>query len=169
MLIGGFVGGHVLDEVFYHPGEIAKIVDGHLEFTRPWSLLFLWEGLSSFGGFTGALFGAFLWRFFELRPIVAMGPLELRWFRRRTKNETILPLCDLLLSVFPVAWIFGRAGCSVARLSRLEGTEVHLNTGSFFTEFNVDGSMTRLCVCAIDLFVDAPEPVSSSVPIDVTP
>ena len=43
MLVAGFIGGHVLDEIFYHPAEIAK---------RPYSLLFLWEGLSSFGGFT---------------------------------------------------------------------------------------------------------------------
>lgn len=113
VLIGGFVGGHVLDEIFYHPTEIARIVDGHFEFTRPWSLLFLWEGLSSFGGFIGALSGAFLWRECELKAIGTLGPIELRWFHRRAKKERILSLCDLLLSVFPIAWIFGRAGCSV--------------------------------------------------------
>ena len=42
MLVAGFMGGHMFDEIFYHPSEIVK---------RPWSLLFLWEGLSSFGGF----------------------------------------------------------------------------------------------------------------------
>ena len=42
MLIAGFMGGHMLDEIFYHPQELVK---------RPWSLFFLWEGLSSFGGF----------------------------------------------------------------------------------------------------------------------
>ena len=26
----------------------------------------------------------------------------------------IMPLCDLILAVFPVAWIFGRSGCTVA-------------------------------------------------------
>src|SRR2546430_6263581 len=52
MLVAGFIGGHVLDELFYHWDEVVK---------RPWSLLFLWEGLSSFGGFVGALIGVILW------------------------------------------------------------------------------------------------------------
>lgn len=113
VLIGGFVGAHVLDEIFYHPNEIVVVVDGQLKLTRPWSLLFLWEGLSSFGGFVGALLGALAWRSFELAPIARAG-VRLQWPRRRACSQPVLPLCDLLLSVFPVAWIFGRAGCSVA-------------------------------------------------------
>jgi phosphatidylglycerol---prolipoprotein diacylglyceryl transferase len=105
MLAGGFIGGHVLDTVFYHPGELIA---------RPWSLLFLWEGLSSFGGFVGAFIGIALWRSFEHNcDLVALGPIALPRFRRRAKTRPILPLADLILSVFPVAWIFGRAGCSV--------------------------------------------------------
>ncbi|HEY2513629.1 MAG TPA: prolipoprotein diacylglyceryl transferase family protein [Polyangiaceae bacterium] len=95
MLLCGFVGGHVLDEIFYHPDEIAR---------RWWSLLMLHEGLSSFGGFTGALIGVVLWKYFEKLPD---GP-----FRRRPKAQSILPFCDVILAVFPVAWIFGRSGCS---------------------------------------------------------
>jgi phosphatidylglycerol---prolipoprotein diacylglyceryl transferase len=53
MLVGGFLGAHVFDSLFYHPGEVLR---------RPWSLLFIWEGLSSFGGFLGALIGVLLWR-----------------------------------------------------------------------------------------------------------
>ena len=48
MLAGGFIGGHMLDEIFYHPSEIVH---------RWYSLFMLWEGLSSFGGFTGGLIG----------------------------------------------------------------------------------------------------------------
>jgi phosphatidylglycerol:prolipoprotein diacylglycerol transferase len=33
--------------------------------------------------------------------------------RRRKVVLPILPFADLILSVFPVAWIFGRSGCSV--------------------------------------------------------
>jgi phosphatidylglycerol---prolipoprotein diacylglyceryl transferase len=33
---------------------------------------------------------------------------------RRKETLPILPFADLLLSVFPIAWIFGRAGCSIA-------------------------------------------------------
>ena len=58
MLVGGFIGGHVLDEIFYHPQEIVE---------QPWSLLYLWAGLSSFGGFIGALLGVVLWKFYR-RP-----------------------------------------------------------------------------------------------------
>ncbi|HEY5959914.1 MAG TPA: prolipoprotein diacylglyceryl transferase family protein, partial [Polyangiaceae bacterium] len=48
ILVGGFIGGHVLDSVFYHPHEVLA---------RPWTLLMLWAGLSSFGGFIGATLG----------------------------------------------------------------------------------------------------------------
>src|SRR5690606_35732250 len=47
----GFVGAHVLDAIFYYPDKVAQ---------NPLFLLELWAGLSSFGGFTGALVGAFL-------------------------------------------------------------------------------------------------------------
>ena len=104
MLIGGFVGGHVLDEFFYHPSEALR---------APWSLLYLWAGLSSFGGFIGGIAGIALWRFFELRSVVDVGPVTLRWFKRRLNPRPVLPLCDLLMSVFPFAWALGRTGCAV--------------------------------------------------------
>ncbi len=59
MLAGGFIGGHMLDEIFYHPSEIVH---------RWYSLFMLWEGLSSFGGFTGGLIGVLLWKYFEVTP-----------------------------------------------------------------------------------------------------
>jgi phosphatidylglycerol:prolipoprotein diacylglycerol transferase len=94
MLVGGFVAGHVLDEIFYHPDEIAR---------SPLSLLKLWAGLSSFGGFTGAFVGILLWKYFDLRG----------WhIVRNQPPRSILPFADLILSVFPVAWIFGRSGCA---------------------------------------------------------
>lgn len=84
VVFGGALGGHVLDAVFYTPDAVLR---------RPWSLLFLWEGQGSFGGFAGAVAGGFLWR-------------------RRT-GQPLLPYTDALLSVFPIAWIFGRAGCAI--------------------------------------------------------
>jgi phosphatidylglycerol:prolipoprotein diacylglycerol transferase len=104
MLVAGFTGGHMLDEIFYHPSEIVK---------RPWSLLLLYEGLSSFGGFTGAFIGIVLWKYFELRPVGHIGPFAVSWFYKRKQVQPIFPFADLILSVFPVAWIFGRSGCSV--------------------------------------------------------
>jgi len=82
---GGFLGGHVFDTLFYFPERV--IAD-------PLSLLRLWEGLSSFGGFAGATIGLVLWK----------------W---RT-GATVLPYADVVASAFPVSWLFGRSGCTVA-------------------------------------------------------
>lgn len=104
MLVAGFMGGHMLDEIFYHPAELVK---------RPWSIFFLWEGLSSFGGFAGALIGIVLWKYFEAIPVLRTPLFTLSKFRRRAVTMPTLPFADLILSVFPVAWVFGRGGCSV--------------------------------------------------------
>ena len=105
MLLCGFVGGHMLDELFYHPEEIAK---------NPLSLIMLWRSLSSFGGFVGAFAGIVLWKYFWFDSSYPAHPW-LSWIgriRRRTATQPILPFADLILSVFPVAWVFGRMGCS---------------------------------------------------------
>jgi phosphatidylglycerol:prolipoprotein diacylglycerol transferase len=100
MLVVGFICGHVLDEIFYHPDEILA---------DPLSLLKLWAGLSSFGGLTGALIGIILWKYFDYNPI---GSPQGWGFVRNAKPRPIMPFADLILSVYPVAWIFGRSGCS---------------------------------------------------------
>ncbi|HEY2406793.1 MAG TPA: prolipoprotein diacylglyceryl transferase family protein [Polyangiaceae bacterium] len=85
VLVVGFVSAHVLDVIFYYPGQVLH---------DPWSLVRLWEGLSSFGGFTGGLLGAICWK-----------------LRHRAK---ILPYADMIASAFPTAWVFGRMGCTTA-------------------------------------------------------
>jgi len=100
MLVVGFICGHVLDEIFYHPDEIMQ---------DPLSLLKIWAGLSSFGGLTGALIGIILWKYFDYNP---MGSPAGWGFVRNRAPRPILPFADLILSVYPVAWIFGRSGCS---------------------------------------------------------
>jgi len=104
MLIAGFMGGHMLDQVFYHWPEFVK---------RPWSIFLLWEGLSSFGGFVGGLIGVLLWKYFMAEPIFKTPIVTIAKYKRRPETMPIMPFCDLILSVFPVAWIFGRSGCSV--------------------------------------------------------
>ncbi|HTJ82756.1 MAG TPA: prolipoprotein diacylglyceryl transferase family protein [Polyangiaceae bacterium] len=79
----GFVGAHVFDAVFYTPDRIAR---------DPLYLLQIWAGLSSYGGFFGAIFGALAFRY--------------------VKKEKVLPLVDTVCSAFPLAWVFGRAGCA---------------------------------------------------------
>ncbi len=94
MLVSAFVLSHMLDQIFYHWDELKK---------APWSLFTLWTGLSSFGGFVGAFIGIVAWKYWVLedgRP------------RKRAKPHPILPFADLVLSVFPIGWMFGRAGCA---------------------------------------------------------
>jgi phosphatidylglycerol:prolipoprotein diacylglycerol transferase len=95
MLVSAFVLSHILDSLFYHWDEVV---------IRPWSLLMIWEGLSSFGGFFGAVVGILAWKYFMVddhgRP------------HRRLKPMPLLPFADLVLSVFPLGWMFGRAGCA---------------------------------------------------------
>jgi phosphatidylglycerol:prolipoprotein diacylglycerol transferase len=79
----GFVGGHMLDAIFYHPSHLAQ---------DPAYLFKLWDGLSSYGGFIGAVLGALLWR----------------WSRK----QPVLPYVECINSAFPLAWVFGRMGCS---------------------------------------------------------
>jgi phosphatidylglycerol:prolipoprotein diacylglycerol transferase len=85
ILAGGFIGGHVLDTIFYRPEHVIN---------APLSLLRIWDGQSSFGGFTGAFIGLVVWR-------------------RRFKASA-LKYADVVASAFPAAWVFGRMGCSVA-------------------------------------------------------
>jgi phosphatidylglycerol:prolipoprotein diacylglycerol transferase len=103
MLVAGFLGGHMLDQIFYHPAEVVK---------RPWSIFLLWEGLSSFGGFVGGLIGVILWKYFYAIPILRTPIVTISKYRRRPEVMPIMPFCDLILSVFPVAWVFGRGGCA---------------------------------------------------------
>ena len=85
IVISSFFFGHVLDTLSYYPQEALK---------DPLSLLRLWEGLSSFGGFTGCIFGGVAWRLWHKTPILAYS--------------------DVVASCFPVSWTFGRLGCSIA-------------------------------------------------------
>ncbi len=94
MLVSAFVLSHILDQFFYHWDEVVR---------RPWSVLMLWEGLSSFGGFVGAVVGIVLWKYFVIDDV---------WPKRRKQPVPILPFADLVLSVFPIGWMFGRAGCA---------------------------------------------------------
>lgn len=80
----GFVGAHVFDALFYHPQRVWK---------DPLYLFALWDGLSSYGGFVGAMIGGFAFKI--------------------VKKENILPYSDVGGSSFTWGWVFGRAGCAV--------------------------------------------------------
>lgn len=86
MVIVGFITAHVFDRIAYYPRDVLA---------NPLSLLYIWQSISSFGGFLGAVAVAFL--FMRAQPAV--------------KGWAYL---DLIAYVFPVAWMLGRAGCTVA-------------------------------------------------------
>lgn len=94
MLVSAFVLSHMLDQIFYHWQELVK---------APWSLFTLWTGLSSYGGFVGAIVGIVAWKYF----VIEDGRL-----RKRARPSPILPFADLVLSCFPIGWMFGRMGCA---------------------------------------------------------
>jgi phosphatidylglycerol:prolipoprotein diacylglycerol transferase len=94
MLVTAFVLSHVLDSLFHHWSEVVK---------RPWSVIMLWEGLSSFGGFAGAVVGIVAWRYL----VIEGGRL-----RVRPRPHPILPYADLVASCLPLGWMFGRMGCA---------------------------------------------------------
>jgi len=97
MLAVAFVMGHVLDEIFYHPDVLRQY---------PWTLLAIWEGQSSYGGFVGAVAGGVMWSFIERTQ-------RAPFLRLRTERRSLLAVSDLVASVFPVGWMFGRAGCAL--------------------------------------------------------
>jgi phosphatidylglycerol:prolipoprotein diacylglycerol transferase len=86
MLIVGFVSAHALGLILYFPETVLK---------EPWRLLFIWQSIASFPGFLGALIGVLLWK------------------RYRGQGQPIIAFADLILSVYPIAWVFGRAGCTL--------------------------------------------------------
>lgn len=87
ILVGGFLGAHLVDRLVYHPFETLA---------RPWSLLELWNGLSSFGGFLGAITGAVL------------------LVRRERLGAHAWRYLDAIAYGFPFGWVFGRLGCFLA-------------------------------------------------------
>lgn len=85
VLIGGFVLGHVLDAIFYHWEVVVA---------QPLFLLQVWNGLSSFGGFVGAVVGGVVWA--------------------RMRKVSLIAFADPIAFSFPFGWTFGRIGCFLA-------------------------------------------------------
>ncbi len=86
VVVGGFVGGHVLDLLMYEPRVVI---------TDPARMLRIWETLGSFGGFAGAAIGALA--YFHI-----------------AKVENPLDYADAFGFAFPVSWTLGRVGCALA-------------------------------------------------------
>jgi phosphatidylglycerol:prolipoprotein diacylglycerol transferase len=103
LVFGTFIGGHLGDVLFYRPAELAddpelfgKMMAAFASGRLPRSdeiplVLRLWEGLSSFGGFSVCV------------------PLCIWFFRKEKVN--VWPYLDALAIAFSLGWFFGRMGC----------------------------------------------------------
>jgi phosphatidylglycerol:prolipoprotein diacylglycerol transferase len=85
-VLSGFLVGHVVTVLFYFPERLQE--DGVM------SLLRVWEGFSSTGGFIGAVLGAWV-------------------FYRYVRPRPALRHADVICFGFPFGWFFGRLGCGV--------------------------------------------------------
>ncbi len=83
--IGAFIGAHVFEVLAYYPERFLA---------NPMSLLAIWEGMSSFGGFIG-------------------GTLAFYLFCQR-QGLWMLPYLDAMMFGFAPGWILARAGCTTA-------------------------------------------------------
>lgn len=82
----GFVFAILLNAIFYE-------TDDFLAFLQDPANNIKWMGLSSYGGFIGAMIGIWIWR--------------------KRRGMPAWPLADAMGFGFPLGWVFGRTGCFV--------------------------------------------------------
>jgi phosphatidylglycerol:prolipoprotein diacylglycerol transferase len=87
VVVTGFIGAHWVEAVFY---QWDRLVD-----EGPIYLLKIWDGISSFGGFFGAIVGYV-------------------WFIRTRIKGSPLPYLDIAVNGLIIGWVFGRLGCTIA-------------------------------------------------------
>lgn len=85
VLLGGFTVAHLVHVLFYEPQLLQE---------NPWVILYIWSGLSSFGGFLGA----------TLTTVI--------FFHRH--KESFWTYCDPLAVGMAPAWTIARIGCFLA-------------------------------------------------------
>ena len=125
IVIGGLVGGHLIDALYYRFDQVAEVVQWHVVWRQPVELLRIWHGWRSVGGLFGALVATLLWKRYRFESTVVArltGVFEIEgyWFVRRAERVPLLALADVVLSVFPLAWALHRVGSALA----LEHSEV---------------------------------------------
>lgn len=123
---GGFLAGHMLDAIFYHPEVLRR---------DPLELFMLHHGLSSFGGIIGAVVAGLVYvRVHRLDPWV---------------------FTDLAAYAFPFGWLLGRLGCAVVHdhPGRLTGSPlgVRFAGGTRFDLGLIEFALTPLLIVLVVL------------------
>lgn len=85
VFVGGFIGAHLVHVLFYEPEMLDR---------DPMALFYIWDGVSSFGGFLGAFVTTIA--FFRLR------------------RASFFQYADSLALGFTLAWAIARIGCFLA-------------------------------------------------------
>jgi len=98
-LLGGLFIGHFIDLVFYHPADLIA---------HPQKLFVFWDGMSSTGGFAGALLGTVVWKYVDVRR----DGWKISVAKRKVPGK-LLPYADLNCSVAPLPFAIGRMGCAM--------------------------------------------------------
>lgn len=120
MLLSSFACSHLVHAVFYEPAETLR---------RPIVLLEVWHGHSSLGGFLGTLIGGLVWR------------------RVRYRGQPLMPLSDLIMSAFPIAWTIGRAGCAVIHDHKGKAADASIFTVAFPDGPHYDLGLLEMVAC----------------------
>ena len=89
----GFVGAIVLNALFYETDNLMAFLRDPMGQDAQGRDNLRWMGLSSYGGFVGAMVGIWIWRKRRKMPSWA--------------------LADAVGFAFPLGWVFGRTGCFV--------------------------------------------------------
>ena len=92
VVVIGFISCYILNGIFYEPEKLMRIIND------PSKLFEEWLGLSSFGGFFGAMFGIWVWKKRKERP---------------GEKLPVLRVVDAAGFGLPLGWFFGRMGCFV--------------------------------------------------------
>lgn len=87
VVVIGFISCYILNGLFYETDKFMEVL------RDPRKIFTTWLGLSSYGGFFGAIFGVWVWK--------------------KRRNLPALQVADITCFALPLGWFFGRLGCFV--------------------------------------------------------
>jgi len=102
IIAGVFIGGHLGHALFYEPAE---------HFADPIKFLYVWQGLSSTGGFIGCSILTYIFLRRENARIREANVTLQEQGKPLKLPVWVLPYADALMYGLTLGWFFGRLGC----------------------------------------------------------